>query len=99
MSYQHISFSTEGPIAIITLNRPQRRNALSLELMTGAHRLLEPDRPRTHFPRGDPGGCGKGVLLRPRPERDGGARHQRLSPAVRRLHRADDARSSPSRNR
>ncbi|MDR3749644.1 MAG: enoyl-CoA hydratase [Acidobacteriota bacterium] len=34
MSYQHISFSTEGPIAIITLNRPQRRNALSLELMT-----------------------------------------------------------------
>ncbi len=34
MPYQSISFQTEGRIAIITLNRPQRRNALSLELMT-----------------------------------------------------------------
>src|SRR5271166_996109 len=34
MSYQSISFATEGPIALVTLNRPQRRNALSLELMT-----------------------------------------------------------------
>jgi enoyl-CoA hydratase/carnithine racemase len=34
MPYQCISFGTEGQIALITLNRPQRRNALSLELMT-----------------------------------------------------------------
>jgi len=33
MTYQSISFATEGPIAVVTLNRPQRRNALSLELM------------------------------------------------------------------
>jgi len=33
MPYQSISFETEGPIVVITLNRPQRRNALSLELM------------------------------------------------------------------
>src|SRR5260370_25987061 len=32
--YQTILFESEGPIAIVTLNRPQRRNALSLELMT-----------------------------------------------------------------
>jgi enoyl-CoA hydratase/carnithine racemase len=32
--YQNILFDTEGQIAIATLNRPQRRNALSLELMT-----------------------------------------------------------------
>ena len=32
--YQSILFDTEGDIAIVTLNRPQRRNALSLELMT-----------------------------------------------------------------
>jgi enoyl-CoA hydratase/carnithine racemase len=32
--YQSISFETQGPIALVTLNRPQRRNALSLELMT-----------------------------------------------------------------
>ncbi len=31
--YQSILFETEGPIAVLTLNRPQRRNALSLELM------------------------------------------------------------------
>jgi enoyl-CoA hydratase/carnithine racemase len=32
--YQNILFEVDGPIAIVTLNRPQRRNALSLELMT-----------------------------------------------------------------
>jgi enoyl-CoA hydratase/carnithine racemase len=32
--YQNILFDIEGQIAIVTLNRPQRRNALSLELMT-----------------------------------------------------------------
>ncbi len=31
--YQSILFETEGPIAVLTLNRPQRRNALSLDLM------------------------------------------------------------------
>ena len=29
-----VLFETDGPIAFVTLNRPQRRNALSLELMT-----------------------------------------------------------------
>src|SRR5450432_2462235 len=33
MSYQNICFETEGNIAVVTLNRPQRRNALSLALM------------------------------------------------------------------
>lgn len=33
MSYQHLVRSSEGPIGIITLNRPERRNALSLDLM------------------------------------------------------------------
>jgi enoyl-CoA hydratase/carnithine racemase len=32
--YESIQFETEGPIATVTLNRPQRRNALSLELMS-----------------------------------------------------------------
>ena len=32
--YQSILLETDGPLAILTLNRPQRRNALSLELMT-----------------------------------------------------------------
>lgn len=34
MPYQHILFESDGPVALVTLNRPQRRNALSLGLMT-----------------------------------------------------------------
>jgi enoyl-CoA hydratase/carnithine racemase len=33
MAYENIKFTTEGNIALVTLNRPQRRNALSLALM------------------------------------------------------------------
>jgi enoyl-CoA hydratase/carnithine racemase len=33
MNYQHLLLGHEGPVAVVTLNRPQRRNALSLELM------------------------------------------------------------------
>jgi enoyl-CoA hydratase/carnithine racemase len=33
MSYENICFETEDKIAVVTLNRPQRRNALSLALM------------------------------------------------------------------
>jgi enoyl-CoA hydratase/carnithine racemase len=33
MPYENICFDTEGQLAIVTLNRPNRRNALSLELM------------------------------------------------------------------
>ena len=33
MSYQHLLRSAEGQLAIVTLNRPDRRNALSLDLM------------------------------------------------------------------
>jgi enoyl-CoA hydratase/carnithine racemase len=33
MTYETIQVTREGPSAVVTLNRPQRRNALSLELM------------------------------------------------------------------
>ena len=33
MTYECISFETEGSLAVVTLNRPNRRNALSLGLM------------------------------------------------------------------
>src|ERR1017187_2472796 len=33
MEYQNLVLTAEGATAVITLNRPQRRNALSLELM------------------------------------------------------------------
>ena len=33
MPYENLTFETEGPVAVVTLNRPARRNALSLALM------------------------------------------------------------------
>ena len=33
MNYENICFESDGNIALVTLNRPQRRNALSLALM------------------------------------------------------------------
>ncbi len=33
MSYENLTLTYEGPTAVLTLNRPQRRNALSLALM------------------------------------------------------------------
>ena len=33
MDYRYLAFSLEGPVAVITLNRPEKRNALSLALM------------------------------------------------------------------
>jgi enoyl-CoA hydratase/carnithine racemase len=33
MPYEHLCLATEGNIAVVTLNRPERRNALSLALM------------------------------------------------------------------
>ncbi len=33
-SYQHLQFERQGAVGVIKLNRPQRRNALSLDLMT-----------------------------------------------------------------
>lgn len=41
MAYQHLLESREGSIGVITLNRPERRNALSLDLMTELIRALE----------------------------------------------------------
>jgi enoyl-CoA hydratase/carnithine racemase len=33
MSYEHLLVSTDGPITTITLNRPEKRNALALDVM------------------------------------------------------------------
>jgi enoyl-CoA hydratase/carnithine racemase len=33
MGYESLCFETEGSVAVVTLNRPARRNALSLALM------------------------------------------------------------------
>ncbi len=41
MPYQHLIPSAEGPVGVITLNRPERRNALSLDLMLELIRCLD----------------------------------------------------------
>ena len=40
MSYEYLKFDVEGAIGIITLNRPEKRNALSLELLEELRVLL-----------------------------------------------------------
>ena len=40
-TYQNLIFTREGAIAIVTLNRPERRNALSLALMQELVRCLD----------------------------------------------------------
>ena len=41
MEFENLAIAQEGPTAMVTLNRPQRRNALSLELMLELIRCLE----------------------------------------------------------
>jgi enoyl-CoA hydratase/carnithine racemase len=41
MNYENISFTREGQTAVLTLNRPERRNALSLKLMMEAIACLD----------------------------------------------------------
>ena len=41
MSFKHLLYTIDGPAAVITLNRPERRNALSLDLMLELIRCLE----------------------------------------------------------
>jgi enoyl-CoA hydratase/carnithine racemase len=41
MACDNILFTTEGPIGVVTMNRPNRRNALSLELMQELTQCLD----------------------------------------------------------
>lgn len=41
MIYQNIQFNTEGKVGIITLNRPEKRNAMSRELLEETTHLLK----------------------------------------------------------
>jgi enoyl-CoA hydratase/carnithine racemase len=41
MPYQHLLTNTDGQIGLVTLNRPERRNALSLGLMTELISVLD----------------------------------------------------------
>jgi enoyl-CoA hydratase/carnithine racemase len=41
MSSENILFNTDGPVGVVTMNRPNRRNALSLELMQELTQCLD----------------------------------------------------------
>jgi enoyl-CoA hydratase/carnithine racemase len=41
MSCESILFNTDGPVGVVTMNRPNRRNALSLELMQELTQCLD----------------------------------------------------------
>ena len=89
MELEQVDVVSDGPVTRVVLDRPERRNALSLDLMREviavlerASRRLRGRRARSRRTR---------VLRRARPRRDGGARRRVLRRAVRRLHRHDAA--------
>src|ERR1017187_3369048 len=41
MNFDNLTVTREAPVVVVTLNRPQRRNALSLELMLELIRCLD----------------------------------------------------------
>ena len=63
MPYQELILASEGAVTTVTLNRPERRNALSLGLMRDLIDCLDARRPRLQLARGRARGCGIGVLL------------------------------------
>ena len=65
----NLQIAHEGNIAVVTLNRPERRNALSLELMLDLIAALDEIGRNRRDPRGDSGRRRQGLLLRPRSRR------------------------------
>ncbi|MEK6709384.1 MAG: enoyl-CoA hydratase/isomerase family protein [Nitrospinota bacterium] len=41
MAYENVLYETEGPLALITLNRPERMNAISLAALEELHRAVQ----------------------------------------------------------
>ena len=41
MAYENLRYGVEGPLALVTLNRPQRLNAVSLAMLEELHDSLE----------------------------------------------------------
>ena len=94
-----LSVDHHDRVTRIALDRPERRNALSLSLMEEMLAALRALTDATEV--GRRGGERTGVLRRPRPLRDGRARCRVLRPALHGLHRADarGARHSAARDR
>ena len=82
-----VAVEAGGPVARITLDHPERRNALGPRHALGAARGA--DRAARRHRGGGAGRHRPGVLGRPRPRRDAGPRRRVLRRPVRRLHRGD----------
>ena len=74
MAYQTLKLEFSGEIATITLNRPEKRNAISAEMIADLQAALAEveDEPRA---RPDPHRRGQSILLRHGPRRFEGPRH------------------------
>ena len=64
MDYKEIKFQVEGGIGFITLNRPEKRNALSKNLMAEMIDLLKALKSNQPGPGGHPPGGRAGVFFR-----------------------------------
>ena len=66
MPYQYLTASTENQLGVITLNRPDRRNALSLGLMLELIACLDEFAGVYEHPRHHPRSRRQGLQLGPR---------------------------------
>ena len=62
MDYKTIQLAYDGAVATITLNRPEKRNAISFELIDDLLRALD-EVAEVGCDRADPDRSGQGVLL------------------------------------
>ena len=65
MSFKNLILEFQGATAVVTLNRPTKRNALSLELMEEFIGLLAVIGAGCRRALPDSGCCGQGLLCRP----------------------------------
>jgi len=78
MEYRYILFEAKEAVGTITLNHPEKRNALSLAMLKELNGLLDGIKERHDVKVIIIQGGGQGLLIGPRHFRDGGKRHGRL---------------------
>ena len=86
-TYEHILFEQDGAVAYVTMNRPKKRNALSLEHMRELISLFKEIGERQGRLGGHPARRGSRLLRGPRPLGDGRKGSRILPPPLRRLLR------------
>ena len=96
VAYERIRLESTAPVARITLSWPEKRNALSVQMMQELTAGLEELGRSRRRARRHPRRRGPGFLRGPLPARDGRQGHRASTPRLRHLRRDDGDASSAS---